>query len=594
MKKVLSWLLCCMLLLTPACVLAEDGIFEGTGAGHGGDLTVTMEVKDGKITSVTVKESHQETPGISDAAIETLPASIVEHQSLAVDTVAGATITSKGILEAATAAAAAAGLDMDALTKPLEKAPAEGKEIDMTADVIIVGGGGAGLAAAVAATDNGSSVIVLEKMGALGGNTIVCGGIYNCPDPELQEPAGIEDSVELFIKQTWEGGDKVANIDLVTTMCENSYDGLKWLESMGMEFRDYVNQGPGSLYPRTHEAVEVMGTGFINTYVRNLKEKGDLCQILLNTTGDALIVQDNKVVGVTAHDTQGNTYTLHSNQGVILATGGFAGNVELRQRFCEGDKWKDLGEGVLTTNTPGVTGDGIFMAEAVGANLVDMEQIQLLHLGNPKNGTTDGMTHRCLSVDYVIYVNKEGKRFVREDGRRDEICNAILSQPDGIMYILESSDDNETPIEEARTHEGGKLTDAIARGDVIMADTLEEMAQKLGCDPAVLQATVDEYNAMVDAGKDELTGRVLLKNKLLTGPYFATPRVPSAHHTMGGVQIDTQCRVLRPDGSIIEGLLAAGEVTGGIHGGNRLGGNAVVDTVVFGRIAGQTASQLAK
>ncbi len=593
MKKILGWILCAMLLIVPFGTMAEDGVFEGVGTGNGGNIKVALTVENGAMKTIEVLEQN-ETAGISDAAFDQVPKAILDNQTLAVDAVAGATNTSKGLIEAVTAAATAAGLDMEALSKPVEKEAVEAKEIDLTADVIVVGGGGAGLSAAVSATDNGSSVIVIEKMGSLGGNTIVCGGIYNCPDPDLQKPAGIEDSVELFVQQTWEGGDKVANLDLVKTLCENSYDGLKWLEGMGMEFRDYINQGPGSLYPRTHEAVEVMGTGFINTYVKNLKGKGDLCQIMLNTTGDELIVENNKVVGVKAHDANGNTYTLHSNQGVILATGGFAGNVELRQRFCEGEKWKDLGPGVLTTNTPGVTGDGIFMAEKVGANLVDMDQIQLLHLGNPKSGTTDGMTHRCLSVDYVIYVNKEGKRFVREDGRRDEICNAILQQTDGIMYILESSDENETPIEEARTHEGGKLTDAIARGDVIYAETLDEMAEKLGCNAATLKATVDEYNAMVDAGKDEVTGRVLLTKKLLTGPYLATPRVPSAHHTMGGIQIDTECHVLRPDGSIIEGLMAAGEVTGGIHGGNRLGGNAVVDTVVFGRIAGQTASGLEK
>lgn len=577
---------------TPAAkALYTPGVYEGVGQGNNGPIRVKVTVTDKLIEKVEIV-SQQETSAIATGPLESIPAAIVSGQTLAVDAVSGATHVSEGILAAVEQALTAAGADIKALKSPKAAETKSSQPAEATADVIIVGGGGAGLAAAVEATSAGASVIVIEKTAILGGNTLVNGGIYNCPDPDLQKPAGIEDSVGLFIKQTYEGGDKIANLKLVTTMCENSYAGLQWLKSLGVQFKDKISQGPGSLYPRTHDTVNGTGADLIKAYVATLAKRGNLCRIMTNTTGKSLITKDGKVIGVLASDVAGNPLKLNARKNVILATGGFAGNVEMRVKYCQGSKWPYLGPNLKTSNMPGVTGDGIRMADAVGANLVDMDQLQLLHMCSPKNGSTDGNTIKDKSIDSIIFVNKEGRRFVREDGRRDEISKATLAQTGSIMYAIESADGNPGTYDQMLTHDGRTYTKAIADGDLISAPTVRELAVRIGADPANLQAALDDYNANVEKkAKVDAFGRTTFINKIVTGPFIATPRCPAAHHTMGGVQIDTECHVLRADGTIIPGLLAAGEVTGGIHGGNRLGGNAVVDTVVFGRIAGKTAAE---
>ncbi|MDL2217273.1 flavocytochrome c [Christensenellaceae bacterium OttesenSCG-928-M15] len=567
------------------------GEYTGEGMGNNGPIAVKVTLSETAIVTVEIT-SEGETESIATGALESIPLAIVAGQTLAVDTISGATHTSEGILAAVEQALSSAGADVALLKTPADGGAKETSTIEKTADIIIVGGGGAGLAAAVEATANGASVIMIEKTSILGGNTLVCGGIYNCPDPQLQEPAGIEDSVELFIKQTYEGGDMVGDLTLITTLCENAYDGLTWLKELGVEFQDVITQGPGSLYPRTHDTVNGTGADIIKAYEDTLCARTDLCEIMMTVTGDSLLTDGGRVTGVSATDQAGNTLLLHANDFVILATGGFAGNVDMRVQYCQGEKWPYLGENLLTSNMAGITGDGIRMAQAVGANLVDMEQIQLLHMCNINNGSTAGNTIKCKSVDSIIFVNKEGNRFVCEDGRRDEISKGALEQTGGIMYAIESADGNPGNYDQMQTNDGRSYTKAIADGDLISADTVEELAALIGADASNLQAALDEYNANVEKGaKEDQFGRTTFINKIETGPFIATPRCPAAHHTMGGVQIDTSCHVLRPDGTIIEGLLAAGEITGDIHGGNRLGGNAVVDTVVFGRIAGQTATK---
>ncbi|MCR5291076.1 MAG: flavocytochrome c [Treponema sp.] len=579
----------CLALLFVSCSKQSGlkaGTYEATEKGNNGPVTVSVTVDTNKITDVKIV-SHGETPGISDKAIAELPKRIVENQSTNLDTISGATNSSKAILGATRAALKKAGAndsDFTAAATVTQEA-----DIEKTADVIIVGGGGAGLAAAVSANQNGASVIVVEKTSALGGNTLVCGGIYNAPDPELQKPEGIEDSVDLFIKQTWEAGDKLGNKELVTVLCSNAYDGLKWIESLGVEFKDKITMGAGSLYQRTHNAVKPLGSGFIDAYKQALTKQNNV-EILMDTDAKDLITKDGKVVGVIAKGATGNTVTLHANKAVILATGGFAGNVELRQKYNTSGKWADLGPNVQTTNTKGVTGDGIFMAQRVNANVIDMDQIQLLHMGNPKSGAISGICEP-LQTAGVLFINQEGKRFVREDGRRDDMCAAILSQTNGKMYVIESGDaipDYKT----ATTLDGSPLTQWIDSGDIFMGETIEDLAKQINVPADTLKKTIDTYNASVDAQKDlDGYGRQLLKVKFTKGPWYANPRVPSAHHTMGGVQIDTTCHVIDTNGKRIPGLFAAGEVTGGIHGANRVGGNAVVDTVVFGRIAGEQAAK---
>jgi fumarate reductase flavoprotein subunit len=244
------------------------------------------------------------------------------------------------------------------------------------------------------------------------------------------------DSPNWFALQTWNGGDKIANLSLVKILTGNSYDGLKWMEGMGAEFSPIIIHGGGSLYPRTHSSMKPNGTAYINSFTDNLDGK-DNFKYILNCTGKSLITEGDKVIGVMAEGSDGSKYTLKANNGVVLATGGFAGNVELRQEYCEGEKWPDLGSGLPTSNMAGVTGDGIFMAKDVGAELIDMEQIQLLPYCNPQTGATYDIV---MGTGSTLFINEEGERFVREDGRRDEMSKAIIAQTDGVMYMLQSAD----------------------------------------------------------------------------------------------------------------------------------------------------------
>jgi len=611
------------------------GTYTGSAPGRNGTVTVEVTLSDSAITDVKVTDS-KETENIGTAATEQLPEKIVAQQSYAVDGLSGATLSSNAVKNAVKDALESAGVDPERFNVPEEHTT--GQKIEDTADVVVVGGGGAGLAAAVSAVQSGAeSVIIVEKTDILGGDTNVNGGIYNTPDEDLQSKTemtegnkqqveaalaetpvsdehaalqakvkeeydaylasgetGIFDSADWYALQTWNGGDKVANLTLVENMAEKAYSGYQWLEDLGATFKDSISQGPGSLYPRTHDTTTGLGAEFVDTYATYLQNNyGDNWKVYYGVTADELIVDDNgAVTGVHGTDSDDNEYTISAANGVVLATGGFAGNVEMRVEYCQGEKWPDLGSNLGCTGVASDTGDGINMAKAIGANLVDMDQIQLLHMCSPTKGTTDDNSAKDKGVASIIFVNKEGNRFTAEDGRRDDICKAALAQTDGLFYAIESWDGNDgQTLDTLVTNNGVTYTDEIAQGNMYIGDTLEDLAAAIGVNPDNLKKAVEDYNASVDAGatSDEF-GRTTFTDKLLTGPFIAVPRKPSAHHTMGGVQINTNTEVLDTSGNVIEGLYAAGEVTGGIHGANRLGGNAIVDTVVYGKTAGEQAA----
>ncbi len=650
MKKIMAVLLALTMILTlNTFAVAEGktamtpGTYTGSAQGQNGTVTVEVTVTADAIESIVVTD-QQETPGIGapltdegyegDTPIAVLPGRMVEAQTWNVDSVSGATITSYALKSAVKDALTQAGAVADEWKTDVEKTAADFTE--KTYDVVIVGGGGAGLAAAISAKQQGAeSVLILEKCGAVGGDTLVCGAIYNCPDDELQSKETLTDAKKAQIEsvlakettteeekalvdevtvewnaylesgrtdifdsdawytlQTYDGGDRVADLSLVKVLCYNAKDGYDWIKSLGMEFKDTIGQGAGSLWQRTHTSTKQMGTGFISTYVNTLATM-DGVDLMTSTTGKELVTDaEGNVTGVKAEDVNGNAYTFTATKGVILATGGFAANGSMIAEYNTSDKWSatDLSK-VKTTNRYACSqGDGITMALAVGADLTQMDQIQLLYLGNVKDGQLTKYPPRVVNgTDQEIFINKEGKRFVQEDGRRDTICLAVLAQTDSMFYFLESADGNYVDVDTAISADGFSLRSLEEQGYVYIADTLDEMAEKLGMDADTLKATVDSFNASVDANEDQDGfGRTLYSTKLTTGPWVATPRTACLHHTMGGVHIDTSCRVLNAEGTAIKGLYAAGEVTGGIHGGNRLGGNAVVDTVVFGKLVGET------
>jgi flavocytochrome c len=604
------------------------GTYTSTVAGLHGPLSVEVKLSTGAITGVRVTD-NVETPGVSAWAIELIPQRIVEQQSLAVDVVTGVSITSRAILAGVEDCLNQAGANPADFRKALPKRKAADETL--SADVVIVGGGGAGLAAAVSATEAGAKVILIEKSGFLGGNSIVSGGIYNTAYPERQDywPSSSEvetlitdalaerpvneehralietvraefeafkrtdktlfDSPSWHALQTWNGGDKLGTLKVIQTMTQNALSGLKWVESMGVRYQDGVLQGTGALYQRTYQPVVPNGTLYIKAFRETLAGRSSYTQ-LLETAGKSLIVEGGRVVGVNAEAKDGHKVTLRASRGVILATGGFAGNVQLRQQYCEGEKWPDLGPSLGTSNMPAVTGDGIFMARDVGANLVNMDQIQLVPLGNPMTGSTgDNITPRNV-VGYV-FINKNGNRFIREDGRRDEISTAMIAQPDSRTYVVQSADTITDP-DSITSAEGRSVTFMLENNlaGYVKADTLDDLARAMGVPADALKRSIDSFNSHVDSQAPDEFGRVLLSYKFTNGPWYAHPRKPTPHHTMGGVQIDENTRALRADGSVVPGLYCAGEITGVIHGGNRLGGNAIVDFTVFGRLSGAAAA----
>lgn len=606
----------------------QAGTYTGTAQGRNGQILVEVEVSESEILRADVKE-HQETAGISDGPIAKIPNEIVKYQSLNIDSVAGATITSEAIVKAAEAALQLAGADVSALYAAIEKEVAE--DLELTADVVIIGGGGAGMSAAVSATELGASVIVLEKTGAVGGNSLVSGGIYNAADPERQTSVsatsidscyaltqkearsdlhqqlmntlkaeldayttagskGLFDSITLHTLQTYDGGDYVGDLELILNLCQNALPALEWMESLGLEINPQIKQGSGALWQRTHYTYGAYATAYFDVY-DNVLSARDNYKLMLNTEAQHLIVDDaGRVVGVEATGETGNKVTVYANNGVILATGGFAGNVDMRVKYCQGDKWPYLGEMLPTSNVAGVTGDGIRMAEEIGVQLVDMDQIQLVHLCDPVTGNTSNQAQN--GAGSYLFINTQGNRFVNEGGRRDEISLAVLDQPEGFTWLIQTSDSIKDP-ETTACIDGIMVSERLKTGETgwCTAETLEGLAQVMDVPYENLKAAVDDYNAHVKTQEKDAFGRTLFSYEFVNGPWYAFKRAPAAHHTMGGVKIDAECHVYNVDNQIIPGLYAAGEVTGDIHGGNRLGGNAIVDFVVYGKIAGMSAAE---
>ena len=556
------------------------GTYQATVQAHNGDLSVEVVVDEETIQSVVILD-HNESVGIADGAIERIPLMIVESQSLAVDTISGATITSNAIIAAVTEALKQAGGDIAKLSikNPIETQKGE-TEVH-TADVIIIGGGGAGLAAAVSAHQNGASVIVLEKMSRLGGNTILAGGAFNAVDPVRQKAQGIEDSTDKHFQQTMEGGDNKGNPVLVRILVDNAYDAIVWLEELGMKFNDEVFTVLGGMWPRAHKPSTPLGTGFISTY-ENYIANNEGITVLLNTTALELIVEEGRVVGVKAEDLDSDVI-LNANNGVIMATGGFSSNSAMLEKYNE--VWPSLAN-AKTTNHPGATGDGLVMAEAIGASLIGLSDIQLLPMGDPITGSLRGNIEQ--GVENRIFVNKEGNRFVDEGARRDVMTRALMEQTDSWLWIV--LDAKNYPTKDTKNNFNETIDDLITQGRAFKGDTLEELAGQIGVDAENLKKAVEEFNQAVASGKPDAFGRTLFGAPIDTPPYYAAARIPTVHHTMGGIEINEFTQVLNTEGEIIPGLFAAGEVTGGIHGSNRLGGNALADIAVFGRIAGENAA----
>ncbi len=559
----------------------KDGVYEGTGLGKGGEIKVSVNIKGDAITEIKTL-SQNETPGF-DAAINTLAEKMISLNSTDVDIVSGCTLTSKGFTEAVNAALTSAGATADMLKKTDSGLKnEEKKDVVENYDIVIIGAGGAGLTAAIEAKAAGADVIVLEKMPMAGGNTLISGAEYAAANNWIQKKEGIEDSAELHIQDTLKGGDNLAKEELVRIMAENALAGAEWLrDEVGVIWEDELMFFGGHSVKRSLIPLGASGREIITKLVAKA-EKMDI-PVLLNTRATSLITDSNgKVVGVNAEGEDAN-YTFNTSKAVIIASGGFGSNVEMRVKYNP-----DIDGSILSTNTTGSTGDGIVMAEDIGANLLGMEYIQTYPICDPLTGTLLYYDDARL-YGHTVIVNKEGKRFVEELGRRDVMSMAIKAQTGSVCYEL--LDQNGFVASKLQENHGPEL-DYLYRNDLLVkADTLDKAAEFFGIDAAELKNTVDKYNSYVEEGKDPEFNKRSLPSKVEVGPFYILKAAPAVHHTMGGIEINENAQVLNKDGKIIEGLYAAGEVTGGIQGSNRLGSNALADITVFGRIAGQNAAK---
>ena len=574
------------------------GDFTGTAKGFGGDVTVTLTLTDGKITGCTA-EGADETEGVGSKAIEQLPGEIAESGSIAVDGVSGATITSNAIKEAAAAAITAAGLKPEDFQTAVENGTETAEDSTVDTDIVIVGAGGAGMTAALTATSEGKSVVIVESQSMVGGNSVrATGGLKTAAEKYADNetitalaatvaeqwaayqanPTGYFDSVELMELDTMIGGKGVNDPALVETLCSNSADAIDWLGEQGITLNSVSSAG-GASVKRIHRPVNEEGKVVsVGAYMVPLLEED--CQkagvqMMLNTTATEILTDDNgAAVGIKATGASGETITINA-KAVILTSGGFGANMDMVVEY------KPELKGFMTTNAPGILGQGIKMAQAIGADTVDMDQIQIHPTVQYDSASliTEG-----LRGDGAVLINSEGKRFIDEVGTRDVVSAAEIAQPGSYSWLI---------IDQKMVDDSSVIQGYIKKGYTFEGKTYEELAEQIGVDGAALAETMNTWNGYVEAKNDPDFGRTSFANKLDTAPYYAIKVTAGVHHTMGGLKINTNTEVLNENGEIIPGLFAAGEVTGGVHGANRLGGTAVSDFVVFGRIAGAAASKYA-
>lgn len=557
---------------------------KGAGMGKHGAFDVEAVVTEGTLDHITVLGSR-ETPGMGDAAMDSLTSLIVENQTLNVDTVSGATLSSMAFIQAASDALDAAGQDSDAWKKR-NHAPAQPlAALPSSTDVVIIGAGGAGFAAAITAANAGAKVVLMEKMGVFGGDTALSGGEMAAPGNWIQANEGISDTPDALAQDMLTGGDDKGDPDLVRVIAEGALDSSQWLTFEGgiswkhdlMLFGGHKTKR--SIIPITHSGSEMT--------TKLTKRVQDIDSItLVNNTRATSLVKDGsgRIVGVETHNTVTDENATVSCAAVVLATGGFGSNLDMRVKYNPA-----MDSSILSTDSVGATGDGIELGSAVGAQLIDMEYIQTYPVCDPETGSLLYVGDVRME-SRAIMVNKEGKRFVEELDRRDVLSNAIKNQTDGKAYLLFNQKNADvTGLLETHADEYENLE---ARKIIVKGDTLEAVCASFGVDAAQLSSTVETWNKYCADGSDpdfHFRGDF---NAIEGGPYYLMAYKPAVHYTMGGLRINTDAQVLDEASIPITGLFAAGEVAGHKMGTNRLGSCSMSDIYTFGRIAGRNAAAL--
>ena len=586
MKKNKLWMLAAILtlggLLMTSCsndddsatepteLVLQDGMWTGNGEGRSGTIIVKVTVENHQVTKVTVV--NQSESSFAQETINNLCKSAVgrtKEMNVEVDGITGATLTSTGVIDAINMALQAA------MGKQVDK---NKTYKDGTCDMVIVGAGGAGLSAAVAAaeTNNGLKIVVLEKEAIIGGNTNSSTGGINAAETDIQKELGIEDSKKLFYDDIMSGGNYENIPSLVENLVEHAPVTISWLTGLGVDLTDVGLMG-GSSVKRTHRPKG--GTAIGPHLMKVLKEATTNKNIEIRTSNKVtglLTAVDGSVTGVKVENANGSAYTLAA-KAVIIATGGFGANLDMVTSLQPSLK------GFATLNHPGATGDAFGWVTAIGGATIQMANIQI-------HPTAEATNHILITEavrgNGAILVNHESKRFCNEMDTRVVVSAAILAQTQGEAFLIFDQGVRKS-LASIETYANQHLLKEGA--------TVAELAQAIDVPAADLEATLNRYNTYQKEGVDKDFGRSAtgMTASLETAPYYAVRVTPAIHHTMGGLSVNTDTQVLRADGTPIPGLYAAGEVTGGLHGANRLGGNGVADIVVNGRLAGINAGRAA-
>ncbi|MBA9084265.1 fumarate reductase flavoprotein subunit [Fontibacillus solani] len=442
-------------------------------------------------------------------------------------------------------------------------------------DVIIIGAGGAGMTAALEAKANGMNPVIFEKMPVAGGNTLKASSGMNASQTKFQKEQGIDDSNDSFYDETLKGGKGTNDTEMLRFFVDNSADAIDWLDSIGITLNNLTITG-GMSEKRTHrpEDGSAVGQFLVNGLLKNVQEQG--IPLFVNAKVTKINETDGKVNGVTIIFNETDEKNITSD-AVVVTTGGFGSNMELITEVRP-----DL-EGYVTTNQEGSTGDGIKMIEALGGTTVDMDQIQIHPTVQQEKSYLIG---EAVRGEGAILISKEGKRFTNELNTRDKVTAAINALPEK----------SATLVFDSGVRSRVKAIEQYDKmGFVISADTIEALAEKLEVPADNLKATMDTWNSSVSKKEDAEFGRTTgMDNDLSGAPYYAIKIAPGIHYTMGGVKINTNTEVLNKNGEPITGLFAAGEVTGGLHGQNRIGGNSVAEIIIFGRQAGIKSAEFIK
>ena len=611
----------------------KPGTYSVTAAGHNGQVPMKVTFSENRIENIDI-DTRGETIGIADTVWQRMPEQIISGQTLNVDAVSGASDTSRGVLNGVADAVSLAGADPDVLKKRPKPDKGEMKgTVEYSADVVIIGGGGTGLSAAATSVQAGKKTILVEKFPAVGGNTIRTGGPMNAADPEWQntfdalpgeaatlkslmetpdekiDPEYLDDfhelqgqlkeyldSGEYFLFdskllheiQTYLGGKRTdlngteihGDYTLVKTLVDNALKSVGWLQSIGVRFDpNEVTMPVGAKWRRGHKPLENQGFEYISNLQRYVKEQGG--QIITDTRVQKLLKENNQIVGLEATNADGQQVIVHAN-AVILASGGFAANTKMVQKY--NTYWTKVDDDIATSNSPAITGDGIKLGTDVGADLVGMGFSQMMPVSDPVTGELfSGL--QVPPANFVM-VNNKGDRFVDEYESRDVLSQAAIDNG-SLFYLIADENIKGTAYNTSQE----KINEQVEAGTLFKDDTLEGLAKQIKIDPTELVTTITKYNSYVDAGHDPEFGKDVFDLKVEKAPFYATPRKPALHHTMGGLKIDSSAHVLDTSGQPISGLYAAGEVAGGLHAGNRLGGNSLADIFTFGRIAAQTAAK---